>query len=281
MSEIISESIYPPIRISHDTTYQKSNTLLHIHDNGFEILLFISGNVKFFIETSIYNLESGDVLLIPPNTLHGYSTKNDYVRIPLHIQQNLLLSLSTKETSLTKAFLDPEHRIIHLNETEMKHFIKYADAIIQLEKDRPYGHDILSRSYLQFLLLIVNYNYRNSFCTAKNIAPNVIQNAIGYITLHLTEDLTVQGIADALSISNSRLTHLFKEHTGSSVWNYVILNRLLLSRSLLTAGKTVMEACLESGFQNYAHFNKAFSKAFGIPPGKFLKEFQRNDITGS
>lgn len=280
MNDFISESIHPAVRISHDTTFNPSKDLLHVHDNGYEILLFISGDVKFFFETSIYKLEPGDVLLIPPNTLHGYSAKSslNYARIPLHIQQNVLLTMFPSETSLLKIFQDSNHRILHLNDTAEKYFIEYSDVIIHLEQEKPYGYDILSHAYLRILLSIIIETYKHVPYTANNVSPDIIQNAIDYINIHLKDELTVPIIAEALYISASRLTHLFKKHMGISVWNYVIIQRLLLARALLADNKTVMEACLESGFQNYAHFNKVFSKNFNISPREFQKSCQKNPV---
>ena len=276
MNEVFSEAILFPFGISHKVTSKKFEKLMHIHDNGCELLLFLAGDANYFLETSIYNMKPGDVLLVPPNTIHGYLTKEDsnYERIPLHIQLNLLISLSTAQTSLLEVFQDSKHPIIHLNEEEVEQFIHHTDIIIQTEKEKAYGHDILSQAHLLFLLLIINTAYRNTYAAASNmdISPTVIRNAIDYINLHLTEDLTVQSIANDLNISSSRLSHLFKEYTGSSIWRYVMAKRLVLARSLLLEGKSVIDACYESGFRDYAHFNKTFSKAFLISPGKFLKE---------
>lgn len=276
MNEVFSEAILFPFGVSHNVTRKKYEKLMHIHDNGCELLLFLAGEANYFLETSIYSMKPGDVLLIPPNTIHGYLTREDssYERIPLHIQLNLLISLSTAQTSLLEVFQDSKHPIIHLNDDEVEQFIQHTDTIIRAEKEKAYGHDILSQAHLLFLLLIINTAYRNTYAAASNmdISPKVIRNAIDYINLHLTEDLTVQRIADCLNISSSRLSHLFKEYTGSSIWRYVMAKRLVLARSLLLEGKSVIDACYESGFRDYAHFNKTFSKAFHISPGRFLKE---------
>lgn len=277
MNEVFSESILKPFGISHHTTQKRSEELMHIHDNGFELLLFLGGDVNYFLETSIYSMKPGDVLLIPPNTIHGYSTKgnSNYERVPLHIQRNLLVSLSTEKTSLLEAFQDSEHPIIHLSDEEIKQFVYHADTIIHSETEKAYGHDILSQAHLLFLLLIINTSYRSSFSSVQNkdISPQVIRSAINYINLHLTEnDLEVQNIADSLNISSSRLSHLFKEHTGSSIWHYVTAKRLVLARSLLLDGHTVLDTCYESGFRDYAHFHKTFSKAYRVSPGKIRKQ---------
>ncbi|MDC7288418.1 helix-turn-helix domain-containing protein [Blautia schinkii] len=283
MTTAFSENIPGEICVSHPCTENETNELLHIHDNGYEILFFIGGKVTYFFETSIYKMEPGDVMLIPPGCIHGYCTQADavYDRIPLHIQRNLLHTLSTDKTSLLEAFQDSQHRIIHLDQSQAELFIQYTDMLLRLEEEHKYGHDILSRAYLLFILQMVNSIYRNTFCTHKDVSPKLIRSAIDYINLHLSEDLSVESISAALNISSSRLSHLFKEHMNSSVWNYVTAKRLQLARSLLLEGRSVMDACYESGFRDYSHFNKTFSKVFHMTPGKFQKAQKTDHILQS
>lgn len=247
-----------------------------MHDNAFECMLFISGTVEYFIENSIYSLKPGDMTLIPPGVIHGFMVGSDlaYERIPVHIHQHLIQSLSTDETDLTSAFYQAggSRQVIHLSSKQYEQFINYADTLIQLGQQKPYGYDILQQANLQLLLMFVTHACMTpSRYTAEEVSPKVIKKAIDYISVHLTENISVQEIADELSISCSRLSHLFKEYTGSSVWSYVVARRLLLSRSLLLEGKSVIEACFESGFRDYAHFNKVFSKTFKLTPGKYKK----------
>ena len=53
---------------------------------------------------------------------------------------------------------------------------------------------------------------------------------------HLTEDLSVDQIADAAYLSRYHLMHLFKQATGYTLGNYITEKRLLLARDLLRAG---------------------------------------------
>ena len=281
MSDIVSEKIFSPLRISHPCTCQKSEKFLHVHDNAFECMLFISGTVEYFIENSIYSLKTGDMTLISPGVIHGFMVGSDfaYDRIPIHIHQHLLRTLSTDETDLTAAFrhTGESRQVIHLKRQQYEQFINYADTIIDLDRQKPYGYDVLKRANLQLLLTLVNSAcMTTSRYMAEEVSPEVIKRAIDYISIHLSENISVQEIADGLNISSSRLSHLFKEYTGSSVWSYVVARRLLLSRSLLLEGKSVIEACYESGFRDYAHFNKAFSKTFKLTPGKYKKKMNES-----
>ena len=88
----------------------------------------------------------------------------------------------------------------------------------------------------------------------------------------MTEDISVQDIANALNISRSYLSHEFKKSTGYGLWNYVITKRLVYAQKLIFGGASVTEACYESGFHDYAHFIKSFTKTFGSSPKQYGKE---------
>lgn len=66
--------------------------------------------------------------------------------------------------------------------------------------------------------------------------------------------------------------HLFKATTNLSLWSYVTSKRIIRAKDLLQMGYSITDACYESGFQDYSHFIKVFSKANqGLTPGQFLK----------
>lgn len=81
----------------------------------------------------------------------------------------------------------------------------------------------------------------------------------------------MQDIADALNVSRYYLSHEFKKSTGYGLWNYVISKRLVYSQKLLVEGASVTEACYGSGFKDYAHFIKSFTKTFGCSPKQYGK----------
>ena len=99
----------------------------------------------------------------------------------------------------------------------------------------------------------------------------LVGEALEYVNVHMTEDISVQDIADALNVSRYYLSHTFKKSTGYGLWNYVISKRLVYSQKLLVEGASVTEACYGSGFKDYAHFIKSFTKTFGCSPKQYGK----------
>ena len=95
-----------------------------------------------------------------------------------------------------------------------------------------------------------------------------------YINQHYKSDINVSAIADAFSIHKSYLSHLFTQHVGMSLWNYVILRRIHAFNDLLRKGFSIEEASYQVGFQNYSNFFRLYKKHTGMTPMQFKKQLQ-------
>ena len=112
MFEITTQSINQ-LLISHHRTCQKQDRTLHMHNNAYELLLFKSGNVDYFINDVTFRLMPGDLIFICPNDIHGLfiSDETPYERMPVHLEESFAASLSTPETDLFACFrkFTPDH----------------------------------------------------------------------------------------------------------------------------------------------------------------------------
>ena len=268
---------------SHHRSCQQQERRLHIHNNAYEIMLFVSGNVDYFINNVTYHLKPGDLTFVGPDDIHGYFVKDDspYERLPVHIEIDYAAALSTEATDLLSCFASPSaRRLCHLDKEQIHQFIGFVDAVIQAMNRGSFGQDIIVHSCISMLLLMANEAQRADESAVSDVSPRIIRDAIDYISANLAGDISVQTIADCLNISRSRLCHQFKDFTGISLWNYVISRRIQRAQSLLREGVSITETCYECGFKDYAHFVKAFSKVIGVPPGKYTKELPTYQMSG-
>ncbi|MEY8356684.1 AraC family transcriptional regulator [Lachnospiraceae bacterium 54-53] len=262
------------ILVTHKITVEPTKRLLHMHNNAYEIMLFKNGNVDYFINNITYHLKPGDLTFICPNDIHGFFSKDSspYERYPLHFEETLIHALSTPQTNLCECFNDMKpDRVYQLSKEQINDYEYYAKSIIREKEQNDYGSDIKMRAYLSFILILVNKAFQNSGTLISDISPQLIKDAIYYIDENLADIISIQTISDSLNISRSRLCHLFRDFTGTSLWNYIILRRIQYSQMLLRSGSSITNACYDSGFKDYAHFVKVFSKVAGTTPGKYVK----------
>lgn len=81
----------------------------------------------------------------------------------------------------------------------------------------------------------------------------------------------VKEIAEAVFLSESRLTHLFKEEVGISLKSYILMRRMEHAYRFVSAGGKVTQAAMESGFASSAHLAYTCKTLTGISITEVLK----------
>ena len=95
-----------------------------------------------------------------------------------------------------------------------------------------------------------------------------------YIDKHFADEFSLQQMADALHVSPYYLAHICKEVTGYSPLQYVLRRRIGEAQTLLiTTDLPVTRIASQVGYDNPSHFNAQFSKAVGMAPRTFRKEY--------
>lgn len=99
-----------------------------------------------------------------------------------------------------------------------------------------------------------------------------IQDAKKYIADHLSETLSVRDIAAVIHMSASHFSRVFKQQTGFSPYDYVLISRLNRAKDYLQkTDLTIAEIAYEVGFNSESNFIFFFTTNTGISPSKFRK----------
>ncbi|MCI6921709.1 MAG: AraC family transcriptional regulator [Lachnospiraceae bacterium] len=114
-------------RISHNEDRFTQEYPFHSHD-FYEIYFFAGGSVTYYIESKSYHLSEGDILIIPPRTLHRAvidNTNASYDRYVLWIYNSCL----TVNLGI-KCFLEDIHEELSLKNTLLHQFKEYTKTTI-------------------------------------------------------------------------------------------------------------------------------------------------------
>lgn len=100
---------------------------------------------------------------------------------------------------------------------------------------------------------------------------------VGQALAHLHRDpahpWTLDHLARASGTSRTVLAQRFNELMGESPLAYLARWRLEAgARQLLTTNKKVLHVAADIGYESEAAFNRAFKRAFGVPPARYRKE---------
>jgi AraC family transcriptional regulator of arabinose operon len=103
-----------------------------------------------------------------------------------------------------------------------------------------------------------------------------IEEAEAYLCRNLRDNVTLDDLADAVGLSVSRLSFLFKQQTGITPQRYFELQRLERARQLLGMTTLPIKAiATQIGFDNPFYFTLRFKRYTGKSPREYRKHLVR------
>lgn len=95
----------------------------------------------------------------------------------------------------------------------------------------------------------------------------VAMEILWYVEGHLTGDVSLDTVADAVGISRFHASRAFALATGRSVSDYARARRLSEAARALAAGATdILSVALAAGYGSHEAFTRAFRQRFGLTP---------------
>ena len=108
---------------------------------------------------------------------------------------------------------------------------------------------------------------------------SVFTKAKEFIWGNYNQDISLKKMAEAVGINPFYLSHLFRKEMGISFLEYLTSVRLSIAKKLLKqTNLSIIEICLEVGYQDPSHFAKIFRKKEGIPPTEYRKNLIEQNI---
>ncbi|WP_243735137.1 helix-turn-helix domain-containing protein [Paenibacillus turpanensis] len=103
-------------------------------------------------------------------------------------------------------------------------------------------------------------------------ASTTIEAAKQYIDDHLSEDLSLNIVAEQVFISPKYLSKLFKEELGITYTEYVTNQRMAKAKALISNNKlTIEQIAISVGYGTAAYFIKKFKEMHGCTPRDYLR----------
>ncbi|WP_181833063.1 helix-turn-helix transcriptional regulator [Bacillus taeanensis] len=255
----------------------------HSHQE-YEIYFFHAGSCRYLIHNQIYDLEPGDLLLMDGLTLHkpNVHPNSEYIRSVVHFSPQWIKGLLVELDSLylIEAFQKLHHCLIRTNENgESKRLEELICRLAEVSRSSQLENLHRETEMKVLLLQVLISVHRLGQITSIKI-PNQktekikhAENIAAYIQHNYSEKLTLSFISEALNLSKSYVSHVFKEMTGFTVMEYVMACRLTQVKYSLEMepDKPLHHIAFECGFESAAHFSRYFREKVGMT----AKEYRR------
>lgn len=252
----------------------------HYHEY-IEFLYGVWGVAKVLVGNRVYELRSGDFIIINARELHDviceaghadYYVVKFLPKILYSHGQSLseiryLLPLWQKDVSFSPLSLKEE-----IEGSEIDSLIK---GIMQEWNTKSFGYELIMKANIMQVFVWMLRNRTPSQVITERSVPknleNILKNVLEEAENHLA-DWTAEDAAKFASISYSYFSRSFKLAFGISFSAYLEAMRLReAERLLLTTDKEITDIALTLGFGTTSHFIDRFKKTYELPPNKFRK----------
>jgi AraC family transcriptional regulator len=97
-----------------------------------------------------------------------------------------------------------------------------------------------------------------------------VQRALWLVENRLSDEMSLNGIADVVGVSPQHLARAFGAATGRSLMNYARGRRLTEAvRRLMDGDASILAVALDHGYGSHGAFTRAFRDEFGVTPEAF------------
>ena len=249
----------------------------HTH-NYYEIYMFLGGSIRLFVEDTMYDVKKGDIVIIPPYTIHqlfqGKNMSLPYIRMYMYISVPCLKSFQFNEHNPLHAFklaTSNKRYHFHINNQHEYNAVEYCmEQIYNNSKTDFYGKEMLNRSYILHLITLLSKNVIEALEPQGILHINtLVENVLSYLNCNYTSEITLDSLADLFYINKSTLSKEFKDYTGQTIHNYLVMKRLNIAKQEMADGVSPSQVYLSTGFRDYSTFYRTFQKNEGISPKEF------------
>lgn len=260
----------------NDSHLQSINNHTHSY---YEVYMFLGGDVTMHVDHRDYPLSKGDVIIIPPDVPHHliiHQSGLPYQRFIFWITPeciNRLMEISPDYGYVMQEVAVSHRYVYHYNVLDFNALQGKVYALLDEIHSNRFGHDAKINLCVNDLVLHLNRSiYQMEHPGNERETQSLYENVVTFIERHLDEDLSLDYIANNFYVSKYHVAHIFKEHLGLSVHQYILKKRLAQAKDAISSNMEISEAYLQCGFKDYSSFFRAFKKEFGMSPKEY-KEF--------
>lgn len=255
----------------------------HTH-NYYEFYLFLEGDLDLEISGHARPLHPGDMVLVPPGVSHHalmHSSDRPYRRFVLWVSQEYaarLLKESPDYVFLMQRAATSSRCYYHFHEAEFSSIQSRLIRLLEEFHSNRYGRNAAIYLALNDLLLYMNRIIYEREHPVVSGSGDLMQEITLFIDEHLTEDLSLDVLADHVCLSKYYIAHYFKDNLGISIHQYITKKRLQSCSEAIAAGSDITRTFDEYGFRDYSSFYRMFRKEYGMSPREYQEAHRMNAV---
>ena len=263
------------INTHRDVSYSNATVNLHSHDY-IELLYCRScSDVEYLIGSERYRIQQGDIIYVPPGVSHRPILPE---RMTVPYERDVLWISREFMELMGRMFPDDTNYQINRSmpvRTAGTRWEFLGDlfraGVLEEEGKRPGWDAAVVANTLSILANMKRAYMERSAGTMQAEKPELLDRITAYVEKNYAAHITVDDLARQFYVSNSTVSHLFKQKMGVSVYRYITQRRLIAAKTLIGRKLPLEEISRQVGFSDYSTFYRAFKQEYGISPRQFAQ----------
>jgi len=260
------------VKVEHDIAFN-GNVKISMHEHPFyEIYFLVSGNRRYLMKHTVYDVEPGNLVFVPKKQLHRATseTKVGYDRYVLYFsdeQANNLAKMLGEEV-----FSDLVNSgCIQLPGYVAKQIQKDMEQIRQETiSPSPIAGALVTHLLQGIMINALRFGSKKQRLVGES--ADKVQMVAKYITEYYRDEITLSMAAEMACLEKTYFSKRFKTLTGFGFQEYLLQTRLLASEQMLLETKLSMSEIAENcGFSCSNYFGDVFRRFKGMSPSDYRK----------
>lgn len=245
-------------KLGRDGLFAERGTVIPFHTHChtyFEMLLYTPFDGHITVNGRSVSITRPTVLLLTPSDFHSTHPTGDGA---------VYYKLCFTEAPSAADQL-PSHPLVVTDPDALALLLPLFERACARREDRPYLAALIRAA-------VMTAERAGIALASPKPLPSLrlARDVIHIVSFEFASELTLADVAARLSVSPQHLSAVFSETVGMTFRDYLGDKRLRFAAALLLSDEAnVTEACYRSGYRNLSHFVRAFSKKFGVSPGKY------------
>lgn len=243
------------------------HSIPHSH-NYTELFYIIDGDGQFRINDSLFPVQAHQLIVVNPNIIH---TEVSYEAHPL---EYIVIGIEGLELTIPET---DEDRYCIYTFPEDNGVLTCMQNILREMQDQKPEYQTVCQACMEIIMVQLMRNASISVTQVHSRFPANRQCASvrHYIDQHYKENITLDQLADKVSINKYYMAHAFKREYGVSPINYLITCRIREGKRLLAeTDLSLSQIAGVLGFSSSSYFSQSFRNAEGMSPTEYRKANQ-------
>lgn len=255
--------------------FEKGHHFLGEMHDFWEVVYVIDGEVIISADENVHNFKSGDIIFHKPLELHKFNVVGDdgatLLVFSFDMSGELCKKMERQAFHLDKYGRSIIKSFLYFLELEQEKHPEAQAGITFLNFHAVYSQDAIFLHtvslYISSIILSLSSG-ANTLSKTKTHETELFKRALELMNKRISEQLTVDELAQTLNISSSSLKRLFDKYAGMSVHKYFLTLKIKTATVFLKNGMSVNEVSDALGFSSQGYFSATYKRETGNNPSQ-------------